>query len=222
MVESARQALLDVDLGILVIDAEAGAGRGDAEVAKAIAEAGVAAMGVLNKIDRVTPKSKLLPLMQTMVDTWGLAEAIPVSASTGEGCDALTSRILDRLPEGPALFPDDMLTDQPERMLAAEWVREKILHHTREEIPHAVGVIVRRWFERADELVEIEAVIFVERESQKGIVIGKSGAFLKRIGTEARADIEHLLHRRVFLSLHVEVRPDWRNDPRALDELGII
>jgi GTP-binding protein Era len=128
---------------------------------------------------------------------------------------------LHHLPEGEPLFPEDFLTDQPERALAAEWVREKILHRMREEIPHAAAVVVDRWVERADGLVEIEATIFVERDSQKGIVIGKGGSILKEVGTEARADIERLLARRVFLSLRVEVRPDWRNDPRALGELGI-
>jgi GTP-binding protein Era len=222
MVEAARRALTEVDVVLLVVDAEAGAGRGDAEVARAVAASGVPALGVLNKIDRVTPKSGLLPLMQTVVEAWGLAEAVPVSAATGEGCDVLVSRIIERLPEADALYPEDVLTDQPERALAAEWVREKILRHTREEIPHAAAVVVRRWAVRADGVVEIEAAIYVERESQKGIVIGKGGSLLKRVGTESRADIEHMLSCKVFLTLKVEVRPDWRNDPRALAELGIV
>jgi GTPase len=221
MVETAKAALGSVDLVLFVVDAEKGAGRGDAEVAKAIAAVGVPAIAVLNKIDRVTPKSKLLPLMKRMVDEWKLAEVVPISATTGNGCDVLVERVLDRLPDGEPIFPEDFLTDQPERAIAAEWVREKILHHTREEIPHAAAVVVRHWLERADGLVEIEAAIYVERESQKGIVIGKGGDLLKKVGTEARADIEKLLERKVFLSLRVEVRPDWRNDPRALGELGI-
>ena len=221
MVGAAREALTSVEVILLVVDAEKGIGRGDAEVARMIAETGVPGLCVLNKIDRVQPKSKLIALMRTAVDQWGLAEAIPVSATTGNGCDVLLERVLHHLPEGEPLFPDDFLTDQPERVLAAEWVREKILHRMREEIPHAAAVVVERWVERADGLVEIEATIFVERDSQKGIVIGKGGGVLKDVGTEARADIEHLLARRVFLSLRVEVRPDWRNDPRVLGELGI-
>lgn len=221
MVGAAREALSSVDLALLVVDAERGEGRGDAEVAKAVATAGVPALAVLNKIDRVAPKSKLLPLMRRAVDQWGLLEAVPVSASTGEGIDVLVDRILAHLPESPLLFPEDFLTDQPERLLAAEWVREKLLHHTREEIPHATAVVVTRWREREDGLVEIDASIFVERDSQKGIVIGKAGALLKTVGTEARADIETLLGKRVFLSLKVEVRDDWRNDPRTIEELGI-
>jgi len=221
MVEAARQALSSVDLALLVVDAARGEGPGDAEAAARVREAGVPALAVLNKIDRVTPKSRLLPLMTTAVERWGLAEAIPVSATTGEGCDVLVERILARLPESPPLFPEDFLTDQPERVLAAEWVREKILHHTRQEIPHATAVRVTRWHEREDGLVEIEATILVERDSQKGIVIGRGGSVLKAVGTEARADIETLLSRRVFLSLRVEVREDWRNDPSAIEELGI-
>jgi len=221
MVGAAREALTAVEVVLLVIDAEKGAGRGDAEVARTIAQTGVPALAVLNKVDRVHPKSRLLDLMTTAVDRWGMAEAIPVSATTGSGCDILIERILHHLPEGEPSFPDDFLTDQPVRALAAEWVREKILQRMREEIPHAAGVVVDRWEERADGLVAIDATIFVERDSQKGIVIGKGGLVLKEVGTEARADIEHLLERKVFLTLRVEVRPDWRNDPRVLSELGI-
>jgi GTP-binding protein Era len=221
MIGAAREALSSVEVVLLVVDAERGIGRGDDEVARMIAETGAPALAVLNKIDRVQPKTKLIALMKTTVDQWGCAEAIPVAATTGNGCDLLVERVLHHLPEGEPSFPDDFLTDQPERVLVAEWVREKILQRMREEIPHAAAVVVERWVERADGLVEIEATIFVERDSQKGIVIGKGGGILKEVGTEARADIEHLLERRVFLSLRVEVRPDWRNDPRILGELGI-
>lgn len=222
MVAAASEALTSVDVILLVVDAEKGTGRGDAEVARRIAEGKIPALAVLNKIDRVQPKSRLIDMMRTAVDHWGLAEAIPVSASTGSGCDVLLTRVLHHLPEGPPLYADDVLTDQPMRSLAAEWVREKILHRMREEIPHAAAVSIDRWKERADGLVEIDATIFVERDSQKGIVIGKGGGVLKEVGTEARADLEHILERRVFLSLRVEVRPDWRNDPRILGELGLL
>ena len=221
MVGASREVLTAVEVALLVVDAEQGAGRGDAEVARMIVETGVPALAILNKIDRVQPKSRLLDLMKIAVDQWGFAEAIPVSASTGNGCELLIERVLHHLPEGEAHFPDDFLTDQSQRVLAAEWVREKILHRMREEIPHAAAVVVERWVERAGGLVEIEATIFVERDSQKGIVIGKGGSVLKEVGSEARADIENLLERKVFLSLRVEVRPDWRNDPRVLSELGI-
>jgi GTP-binding protein Era len=222
MVAAAAGALTAVDVILLVIDAERGIGRGDAEVARRIADGGIPALAVLNKVDRVQPKSRLIDMMRTVVERWGLAEAVPVSASTGDGCELLVTRVLHHLPEGPPLFPEDFLTDQPLRSLAAEWVREKILHRMREEIPHAAAVAVERWAERADGLVEIEATIFVERDSQKGIVIGKGGGVLKEVGSEARADLERLLERRVFLTLRVEVRPDWRNDPRILGELGLL
>ncbi len=221
MVAAAREALEDVDVVLLVVDAQVGTGRGDAEVARMIRESGTPGLGVLNKIDRVEPKSKLLAMMTTVVEQWGLLEAVPVSATTGSGCDVLIERVLHHLPEGEPRFPAEYLTDQPVRTLAAEWVREKILHRTREEIPHAAAVVIERWTEREDGLLSIEATIFVERDSQKGIVIGKGGGLLKEVGTEARADIERLLERKVFLSLRVEVRPDWRNDPRLLGELGI-
>jgi GTP-binding protein Era len=205
----------------LIVDAAHGLGAGDAAAAKTVKQSGAPALAVLNKIDLVHPKARLLDMMQLVVNGWGLEEAIPVSAATGDGCDRLIERVVVRLPEGPPPFPDDYLTDQPERVLAAEWIREKLLHHTRQEIPHATAVLVERWTERADGLVEIEATVFVERESQKGIVIGKGGSLLKQVGTEARADIERLLGARVFLRIRVEVRDDWRNDRRTLSELGL-
>jgi len=221
MVAIARQSVEDVDLMVLVVDASIGPGRGDEQAARLLRQAGGARIAVLNKIDLVPRKEDLLPMMLTLVDDWGLEEAIPVSALTGEGCDLLVERVLSHLPEGAALYPDDMLTDQPERRLAAEWIREKILLRTRQEIPHATAVVVESWKTRADGLVEIEATILVERESQKGIVIGKGGALLKAIGTEARADIERLLGAKVYLGLHVRARPDWRDDERALHELDL-
>jgi GTP-binding protein Era len=221
MVEIARQSLRDVDLVVLVVDASLGPGRGDERAAAQLRRLPVARMAVLNKIDLVPHKEKLLPMMKVVVEEWGLDEAVPVSALTGEGCDLLVETILSRLPEGPPLYPADVLTDQPERLLAAEWIREKILLRTRQEIPHVTAVLVDRWKTREDGLVEIEATILVERESQKGIVIGKHGALLKAIGTEARADIEKLLNARVYLGLHVRARPDWRDDERTLHDLGL-
>jgi GTP-binding protein Era len=220
MVEAARQSLGSVDLALFLIDAAKGTGPGDEEAAMLLQRSGVARLGVLNKIDRVHDKTRLLPMMQTM-QRWGFAESFPVSALTGEGCDCLLERVVASLPESPPLFPDDELTDQPERALAAEWIREKILHHTRQELPHATAVLVERWQEREDGLLAIDATVLVERESQKGIVIGKGGSLLKRIGTESREEIERFLDAQVFLRLWVKVRPDWRNDPAILRRLGI-
>jgi GTP-binding protein Era len=160
-------------------------------------------------------------MLETVVERWGMDEAIPISALTGEGCTELLERIIARLPDGEPLFPEDAYTDQPERALAAEWVREKLLQKTRQEIPHAVAVEVDRWHDREDGLVEIEATILVERESQKAIVIGRGGGLLKQVGVEARADLERLLGARVFLSLWVKVRPSWRDDERILKQLGL-
>jgi GTP-binding protein Era len=160
-------------------------------------------------------------MIETAVSSWGMIEAIPVSALTGEGCTELLERVVAHLPEGEPLFPEDTYTDQPERALAAEWVREKLLQHTRQEIPHALAVEVGRWLDREDGVVEIEATILVERDSQKAIVIGRGGRLLKQVGVEARADLERLLGTRVFLRLWVKVRPGWRDDERLLKQLGL-
>jgi GTP-binding protein Era len=221
MVQTARQAVADVDLVLLVVDAPRGVGKGDRDAAMWLATTGTRRVAVLNKIDLLRAKRRLLPLMETLVSELDLAEAIPVSALTGEGCGELVDRILALLPEGPPLFPEDMLTDQPERVLAAEWVREKLLAETREELPHAIAVTVDRWTEREDGLLQIEATVLVERDSQKRIVIGSGGEVLKRVGTAARVELERFLERRILLRLWVRVRRDWRNDDRALRELGL-
>jgi GTP-binding protein Era len=220
MIDTARRSLEGVDLALLLVDAARGPGEGDRRSAQILERAGVARLGVLNKIDRVSPKAKLLPMLDE-VKAWGIEGWIPVSALTGDGCDLLVEEVLARLPEAEALFPPDFLTDQPERALAAEWIREKILHHTRQEIPHATAVSVDSWKEREDGLLEIEATILVEREGQKAIVIGKAGAMLKQVGSEARADLERFFQAKVMLRLWVKVREEWRDDRRALQELGI-
>ncbi len=221
MVELARESLSAVDLVVLVIDAAHGIGPGDEEAATIVRRTARPHLVALNKIDRLGSKTVLLPMIEQVVETWGLTEAIPVSAKTGEGCDLLVNRVFECLPEGAPLFPEDTLTDQPERALAAEWIREKLLRRTREEIPHATAVAVERWLERDDGVVEIEAAVIVERESQKGIVIGRGGRVLKEVGTEARTELEGLLNARVFLRLWVKVRAEWRNDDKMLRELGL-
>ena len=221
MVEVARQSIDGVDLALLVVDASRGVGEGDLTTAKLLERAGVARVALLNKIDLVTPKSLLLPLMERLSAEAGPIEVIPVSARTGEGCDLLLDRVFALLPEGDPPFDEDYLTDQPERQLAAEWIREKLLHATRQEVPHALAVLVEGWRTREDGLVEIDAVILVERDSQKGIVIGKRGAVLKSVGSAAREEIERMLGARVFLRLFVKVQPEWRDDERALRELGL-
>jgi GTP-binding protein Era len=174
----------------------------------------------LNKIDTV-PKPQLLPLISAYHELFPAAAIIPLSALRGDGVAALVTEIIKLLPTAPPLYPPDQETDSTERFLVAELIRERVLHHTKEEIPHAVAVQVEEFDEsRRPHLVKIRAVIFVERDSQKGILIGKQGRMLKAIGAEARGEIEALLGAKVFLELWVKVWKNWRKDPRALRALG--
>jgi GTP-binding protein Era len=163
-------------------------------------------------------KGLLLPLIERYKAIYEFVDCVPVSAAKGDGLDALRRVILDRLPEGPAYFPEDYITDQPERFLAAELVREKVLLATRQEVPHSVAVAVDRW-EETPGITRIYATIRVEREGQKPIVIGAKGAMLKRIGTLARKEMEKLFGVRIYLDLHVRVQPGWRSQPAFLDAL---
>ena len=175
---------------------------------------------VINKIDTVS-KPRLLPLISAYHELFPASPIIPVSALAGDGLPALVAEILQLLPASPPLFPPEQETDSSERFLVAELIRERVLHHTGEEVPHAVAVQVEEFDEsRRPQLVKIRAVIFVERDSQKGILIGKQGRRLKTIGAEARADIEPLLGAKVFLELWVKVWKNWRKDPKALRALG--
>jgi GTP-binding protein Era len=174
----------------------------------------------INKIDTVS-KPRLLPLISAYHDLFPDSPIIPLSALAGDGVPALVAEILQLLPASPPLFPPEQATDSTERFLVAELIRERVLHHTGEEVPHAVAVQVEEFDEsRRPQLVKIRAVIFVERDSQKGILIGKQGRKLKTIGAEARADIEPLLGAKVFLELWVKVWKNWRKDPKALRALG--
>lgn len=174
----------------------------------------------VNKIDLVN-KPELLPLMAALHESFPKAAIVPICALTGDGVEELVQEIVQRLPEAPPLFPEDQLTDQSERFLVAEIIRERFFHHTGEEIPYAVAVAIEEFDEsRRPELVRIRAVIYVEKESQKGIVIGKGGKLLKIIGQEAREDIERLLESKVFLELWVKVWKNWRRDPKAVRRLG--
>ena len=175
---------------------------------------------VINKIDTVA-KPRLLPLISAYHELFPASPIIPVSALAGDGLPELVAEILPHLPASPPLFPPEQVTDSTERFLVAELIRERVLHHTSEEVPHAVAVQVEEFDEsRRPQLVKIRAVIFVERDSQKGILIGKQGLRLKTIGAEARADIEPLLGAKVFLELWVKVWKNWRKDPKALRALG--
>jgi GTP-binding protein Era len=176
----------------------------------------------INKIDTVS-KPELLPLIERYHSLKPDAPVVPIAALLGDGLTNLLSEIIDRLPAGPPLYPSDLLTDQTERFLAAEFIRERVFHHTSQEIPYAAAVKIEEFDEAArPRLIRIRAVIFVERDSQKAIIIGKKGSMLKTIGQEARQEMEKLLDCKVFLELWVKVWKNWRKDPRALRELGYV
>ena len=221
MVDAALETLREVDVVGLVFDASTRPGSGDEYVSALLKDVKSPVVLVLNKIDLVA-KSRLLPLIDRVRKWHDFTAIVPVSAQTGDGVDQLERVLLEHLPEGEPLYPDDFLTDQPERSLVAETVREKLLQHTRAELPFSTAVTVDKFDEEdRDHLLRLYCTIYVEQESQKGIVIGRGGEMLKRIGTEARHDLEKFFETRVFLDLRVKVNADWRNDDRTLDELGV-
>jgi GTP-binding protein Era len=220
MMAIVTDALSTVDLILLMIDATKPMGAGDRFVLDMIKRVGTRAFLVLNKVDAMRDKGKLLPIIAAYSAEREFAEVIPVSALTGDGVELLVGKVFEHLPEGPPLYPEDELTDQPERTIVAELVREQILHTTGEEIPYVTAVVVEHW-EEAEAITRINCLVYVERQSHRAIIIGRGGQRLKEIGTRARAEIERLLDRHVFLGLFVKVRERWRDDERALDELGI-
>jgi GTP-binding protein Era len=222
MVDAAVDSLKEVDAVALVHDASTRPGHGDAYVSKLLRNVDVPVVLVLNKID-VISKSSLLPLIDTLRKTADFADIVPVSAATGDGVDALEKILLDKMPEAEPLYPEDFLTDQPERVLVAETVREKVLRHTRDELPFSTAVVIDQFDEpdRPGGLMRVYCTILVETESQKPIVIGRAGSMIKTIGTEARQDIERFFNCKAYLDLRVKVRPDWRDDERVLDSLGM-
>ena len=219
MVDAALSTLKEVDAVVLVVDVSSPPGAGDRFVLELVTTSGRPAILALNKIDRVK-KPDLLPLMQTYASTGSFSAIVPVSALDGDGVLALERAILDVLPEGEPLYPEDYLTDQTQRTLAAELIREKVLRYTRDELPFTTAVVIDQFEEPGEGgLTRIFASILVENPSHKPIVVGKGGAMIKRIGTDARKDLEEMLEGRVFLDLHVKVREDWRDDDRILDEM---
>lgn len=222
MVDAAVDSLKEVDSVVLVHDASTKPGHGDEYVSNLLKHVDVPVILALNKID-VIKKNALLPLIETLGAWAEFADVVPISAATGDGVDALETALLGKMPEGEPLFPEDFLTDQPERVLVAETVREKVLRHTRDELPFSTAVVIDQFEEpdRPGGLMRVFCTILVESESQKPIVIGRAGAMIKRIGTEAREDIERFFGCRLFLDIRVKVRPNWRDDERALDQLGL-
>jgi GTP-binding protein Era len=220
MLRTAQRAVEDVDVVCVVVDATDRSGPDDLVLAPLRAYGGTAVCA-LNKIDLVRPKSALLPLLERWQAAHPFQELIPISATAGTSCDRLLEVLLAALPEHPAFFPADATSDQPETFWVAEVVREQVFHFIHQEVPYAVAVRVEELTERTKpEQLYIRATIFVEQDSQKGILIGKGGAMLKRIGTEARRQLEAFFGIKVFLELHVQVRRNWRKDERALREFG--
>lgn len=220
MVSAAESALQEVDVVLFVVDVSERKGPGEEYIVKLLRKLDTPVILVANKVDKLRDRSRLLERLDEYSKLMDFAAVMPLSALKDKDFSALAAEITKYLPEGPAYFPDDVITDQPERVLAAEMVREKALRLTRDEVPHAVAVDVEEFKDRDDGNVFIRAVIYVERDSQKGIVIGRGGAMLKQIGLEARKDIEDLLGCKVYLDLWVKVKSDWRNKDSELRKLG--
>jgi GTP-binding protein Era len=219
MMKSVRDSMADVDLILLIVDASAAFGRGDDFTVQLLKTVNKKKLLLLNKIDLVE-KKKLLPLMDRYSKAGNFEEILPISALTGENIEHLLTQIMKYLPEGPMFYPAEQITDQPERTIAAEMIREKLIVLTEEEMPYSTAVVIDR-FEEDEKLYRIYASIFVERDSQKAIVIGKGGQKLKQVGTEARKEMESFFGRKVFLDLHVTVRKNWRDDTETLKILGL-
>jgi GTP-binding protein Era len=220
MAKTVERALEDVDLVCLVVDAT-GKRHPDPLAVATLARSGAPAFCVLNKVDAVEPKGRILPIIEAWQQAHAFREILPVSAKDGTSCDRLVQLVAAAMPEHPPFFPSGSTTDQPETFYVAEVVREKVFLHARDEVPYAVAVTVDEMEERTKPArIDIRATVYVERDSQKGILIGKSGAMLKRIGSSAREELEAFFGVHVFLGLTVQVRRAWRRDERALREFG--
>ena len=218
LMDAVRASLEQRDLLLFMVDASRKFGEKDRQAVDVARKTSAPVILVLNKIDLVKDKALLLPLIEQHKQLFDFADYMPVSASRGTGLDELTQDIVRRLPEGPAYFPEDHVTDQPERFLGAELIREKVLLATRQEVPHSVTVSVDKW-EEMPRLTRIYATIRVERDGQKSIVIGAKGAMLKQIGTLARQEMEKIFGVKIYLDLHVRVQPGWREKAPFLNAL---
>jgi GTP-binding protein Era len=219
MMKTAESSLREVDAILFLIDVVEGIGGGDRFIIENLKKVTTPVILVMNKIDQVQPEA-LLPIITKYKDLYDFAEIVPVSAIKGNNVNTLLEQVMKYLPEGPQYYPADQVTDHPEQFVCAELIREKILHLTREEIPHSIAVGIEDMKVEENGVVHISAVIYVERDSQKGIIIGKKGALLKEVGQKARYDIEALLGSKTFLELWVKVKKDWRNQDRVLRDLG--
>lgn len=222
MVDAALEAMREVDVLALVVDASVKPGPGDRFMLDAIRDVKTPAILALNKVDLIA-KTRLLPLIDHYRNAHPFVELVPVSAADGTNVDVLEKLFLQYLPEGEPRYPSDYVTDQPERVFAAEIVREQVLRLTHDELPFSTAVAVDKFEEPAGgrQVLGLYCTILVDRESQKAIVVGRGGAMIKRIGTAARQELEKYFGARVFLDLHVKVKTEWRDDARTLDELGL-
>ncbi|WP_338451579.1 GTPase Era [Niallia oryzisoli] len=220
MMKVAQNTLKEVDLILFMVNAEEGFGRGEEFILEKFQSVKTPIFLIINKIDRIHP-DKLLTVIESYKEKYQFAEIIPISALEGNNVETLLEQVKNYLPEGPMYYPADQVTDHPERFIVAELIREKALHLTREEIPHSLAVVIDKIEGRQNQdLVHVMATIIVERDSQKGIIIGKQGKMLKEIGKRARVDIENLLGSKVFLELWVKVQKDWRNKASQLRDYG--
>jgi GTP-binding protein Era len=218
MMQTIGEALEERDLLLFLVDATRQVSAEDERALALLKKSTAPCFAVLNKVDRLKDKRLLLPLIERYQSLHPFDELFPVSALTGEGVPILQQAILAKMPAGPAYFPADFVTDQPERFLAAELIREKVLAKTRQEVPHSTAVLVDEWQEEG-RLLRLSATIYVERPGQKAIILGAKGVLLKKIGTEARLELEGLFGRRIFLTLFVKVQPGWREHAAFLKEL---
>jgi GTPase len=218
MMVEVREALEGCDLVLVIMDVARKLDPRDEFALELVRRMGAKAFLILNKVDLIHEKSKLLPIIEEYRRLYDFAEVVPISALKRKGLEVLLDRILAVLPAGPAYFPEDQITDQPARFMAAESIREQVLLNTSEEIPYSTTVIVES-FEEGKRLTRIGATIYCERDSQKGILVGKGGQMLKKIGTSARIQIERMLGTKVFLELYVKAEPGWRDSRRFVDEL---
>lgn len=219
MVTAAVDSLKEVEAVIFLVAANEKRGPGDNFIIEQLQKVKVPVYLCINKIDTLT-KEDLLKVIVSYQDAYPFAGVIPISALEKENLDVLLDELTSKLPEGPQYFPEDMITDQPERLLISDMIREKILLTTRDEVPHSIAVEVEEMKTRDDGTTYIRATIFVERDSQKGIIIGNKGAMLKQLGAQSRLDIQRLLGTKVYLDLWVKVKKDWRNKSGMLSELG--
>jgi len=219
MMKVAQNTLKEVDLILFMVNAEEGFGKGEEFILEKFQTVKTPIFLVINKIDTIHP-DQLFSIIESYKEKYPFKEIIPISALEGNNVETLLTQIKKYLPEGPQFYPADQVTDHPERFIVSELIREKALHLTREEIPHSLAVVIEKMEKKPNDVINVMATIIVERDSQKGIIIGKQGSMLKEIGKRARTDIENLLGNKVYLELWVKVQKDWRNKMTQLRDFG--